>query len=700
MINEQTIRQWWWLFKGDGTLTEIRLLGKKGSRVKTYSGYFKDIETLLKQLRLFSNSGYGIYATLNAVSDACYGRVQHDCFVENPTATNDNDIVGRDFVLIDFDPKRASDTNSSDEEKIYARQCVNRVYAYLRDQGFSRPVVADSANGYHLYYKVSLANSPNVETVIKNFLAALEMMFGDDKVDIDVSVFNASRIVKVIGTRSNKGASTADRPQRESCFIQIPDTFDTTDVAFFMKVADTIPKSEKPDRSNRFRAAEDFDLDQFIQEHGIGIHSQSRFSGGVKYVLEECPFNSNHKHPDAAIFKMDSGALGFRCLHNSCQQFTWRDFRLHFDPQAYDRRDYYEHLQRQQYYAPLSPPLPPSVDLPVPEDEAKGKKWLRMSDIKYVDPAKIPFVPTGILSLDKKIMGLQMGDVSILSGLSGCGKTSLIDNIILNVVQRNYKTAVWSGELQGFRFQAWLDQMAAGKNYVKAKQGYDNLYFAPKNICEKVNEWLDGKLFLYNNEYGNKWSQLYQDIQEVVETEGVSLVILDNLMALNLTYQGEKNEKQTIFINEIKEFAKRRNVHVLLVCHPRKEQSFQLLRAESVAGTSDLVNMCDNLFIMHRVGRDFENRAKGFFGQWLLDSIKKYDVVVEICKNRSYGVKDELIGLYYETESRRLKNEVAEYIVYGWQEDAGEQSAISFDDAPAENPEFQSIEELDDLPEF
>ena len=296
-------------------------------------------------------------------------------------------------------------------------------------------------------------------------------------------------------------------------------------------------------------------------------------------------------------------------------------------------------------------------------------------------------------------MGLMMGDVSIVSGLSASGKTVLIDNIILNVVQRNFKVAVWSGELQGFRFQAWLDQMAAGKNYVKAKQGYDNLYFAPKNVCDRVHDWLEGKLFLYNNEYGNKWAQLFQDIQDVVESEGISLVVIDNLMALSLTFSGEKNDRQTQFINEIKSYAKQKNIHIILVCHPRKEQSYQLLRADSIAGTADLVNMCDNLFIVHRVGRDFQKRAKDFFGEWLVKDMENYNTVIEICKNRSVGIKDYLIGLYYENESRRMKNDIAEYIVYGWQEDSGEQSTFSFtptDDLPPD--EYSSIDELEDLP--
>ena len=691
MINEQVIRQWWYLFKGGGRLTELRLLAKKGSYSKTLSGYFTDVETLIAQLRPYADSEYGIYATLNAVSDACYGRDQHDVLLPNPVTTSDDDIAGRDYVLIDIDPKRASGTNATDEEKAHAQQIANRVYRFLTDSGFSRPVVADSANGVHLYYRVQLANSPENRTLIKSFLEVLSMMFSDEYADIDKSVFNAGRIVKVIGTSSNKGANTADRPRRESRFVQIPDNFALTERAYFEKVADMLPKPEKPSRFNGY-STESFDLDEFISQHGITIHSRTRFDGGEKLVLEECPFNGSHKHPDAAIFRMDSGAIGFKCLHNSCSQYTWRDVRLHFDPQAYDRKDLYEYNARRRYNMPLPQPEPPA-----PETAEKGKKWLQMSDIKYIDPSKLPHVPTGITKLDDRIMGLMMGDLTILSGLSGSGKTILLDNIILNVVQRGYKVAAWSGELQGFRFQSWIDQIAAGKNYVRAKQGYTDLYFAPRDVSEQVNRWLDGKLYLYNNDYGNKWSQLFSDIKEKAEEDGVSLVVLDNLMAMSLTYWGDKNERQTQFVNDLKNWCKAKNIHCILVCHPRKEQSFQLLRMESVAGTADLVNLCDNLFIIHRVGRDFSKRARDFYDTDTAEEMEKYDNVIEACKCRSTGVKDLLIGLYYEKESRRMKNEVADYIVYGWQEDVPQRADFYDNLLHGAGEEF---DKMDDMPEF
>lgn len=669
-MNEITIRQWYDTFKSGEELVEVRIVDNAYKR--TYSGYFTDVNTLLNEIRKYDNNN--IYFTLNAINPACYDREQHDRIVTKPkSTTSDNDIVGRDWILIDIDTKKPSDTNSTDEEKEMAKEVVNNVFKFLRDEGFEKPVVCDSGNGFHLLYKIAMKNSNENTTICKEFLQVLDMLFSNPNVEIDCTTHNASRVCKLYGTFSRKGSNTKKRPQRESKILRIPDEIKITPNEYFAKVAAMLPKPEQPSKSNYY-SNEKFDLEAFLNKHHIAVRNIVRTSSFTKYILEECPFNSSHRAPDSAIFEMSNGGLGFKCLHSSCSQYTWKDFRLKFEPDAYDHKEYQRHEHKMQYYS--SQKKEPFV--PKKEDSAKGKKWLAMTDVQYVDMSKIASIPTGYKELDKKIIGLLLGDVTVLSGDSGAGKSSWIDCVALNAIQRGYKVGIWSGELQDFRFQSWINQIAAGKNYVCKREGFENYYYAPKNISNQISNWLEGKLFLYNNNYGSKWQQLFADVKELVDKEGVQLIVLDNLMALQIdNYEGDKYTQQTKFINDLKEYAKAKNVHVLLVCHPRKEGIF--LRKESISGTADLTNLADSVFIIHRIGKDFEQRAGEFFGKDKVIPYLKYNSVIEVCKNRSMGVIDLLVGMYYEVESRRLKNEISENIVYGWQE---QPTQLTFEPAP------------------
>lgn len=683
-MNELTLRMWYDVFKDNNELVEIRILDPETKR--SYSGYFTDIETILKEIQRYEKCN--LYFTLNVIDPACYSREQHDRISVRPkSTTSDNEIIARKWCLIDIDCEKPSDTNSTDEEKELAKQVVNNVYKFLRDEGFEAPVVCDSANGFHLLYKQAMiSNTQNTETM-KNFLKVLDMYFSTDKVKIDCSTFNPSRICKLYGVISRKGADTKERPQRESKILRVPQEINATPNEYFEKVASYLPKPEKKDRSNNY-GANSFDLDEFISKYGIKVRNIVESKDFTKYVLDECPFNSSHRAPDSAVFKMRDGSFGFKCLHNSDSHYTFRDFRLHYDASAYDRKEQGEYLFRQKYFG--SRQVEPFT--PVSETEDKGKKWMSMKDVKRVDIADLLSIPTGYDELDKKIIGLFAGELSVLSGLNASGKTSWLDCLALNVIEKGFKVGIWSGEMQDWRFQGWINQMAAGKNYVRKKAGFENFYYAPKEICDKIDTWTNEKIFLYNNAYGSRWEQLFSDVKELVENKGVQLIVLDNLAALCIDgYDSGTYGNQTKFILELKDFAKQKNIHVILVAHPRKQNDF--LRKESISGTADLTNIADNVFLIHRVGNDFEKRAGEFFGKDKVQQYLSFSNVIEVAKNRQMGIVDHLVGMYYEVESRRLKNTIAEHIVYGWQQDSGYEEpkdtftsdvmfSTTFEDAP------------------
>lgn len=677
-LDKKQVYQWFDIMKNGNDLVEIRLIGTN----KTASGYFSNPDTLIQEIEPYTDS-YNIYFTLNTINPACYGREQKDKIVLRPkNTTQDSEILCRNYVLIDLDPKRPSGVCSTKEEATRAHEKGKEVIKFLMDNGFYEPLVVFSSSGIHIYLKCALLNNEENTKLVKRFLNAISMLFSDDDVDCDTSVYNAARISRLIGSYSCKGANNdATRPQRKCRFLSIPEEIKVNEKEYFVKIANMYPEDIKPTRENNY-TVERFDLESFLQKHNIEVTKVENVAGGKKYVLKHCCFNPAHTGKDAVIFQRDTGEIAYHCFHASCQQYSWRDVRLMYEPNAYSKKDYREFQYKQKYYGAI----PPQSFEPVEETDDKGKKWLTSKDIKRKREQDIVAIPTGYPYLDKAIRGLILGEVTIVSGLNGSGKSSWLNSVMLNVIHRGFKVGCFSGELTDFNVMKWLSQSAAGKHYVKKVAGSDYAYEVDDMVYEKISDWLCDKFYLFNNNYGNKFEQVLSDLEEVV-AKGVKLIVLDNLMALQISgLSGDKNEKQKQFILDVVEFAKKKNVHIIVVCHARKESGSQtFLRKESIAGSGDLTNAVQNVAIVHRVGEDFCKRASEFFGKEKVERYLEYSNVVEWCKNRSYGIVDYLVGMYYEVETKRFKNSVAEHIVYGWEEEPIQQSlAEEFSSIPTE----------------
>lgn len=669
-LNEAQVYEWWEIMKGDGELVEIRLIGSG----KTASGYFTSPKTLIEAIKPYTDN-FNVYFTLNKINPACYGREQRDRILQRvKNTTSDAEVVARDFVLVDLDAKRLSGVCSTKEEAIKAHEKGQEVYKFLLDNGFYEPIVVFSSSGIHLYLRCALLNNEENTKLIKRFLNALSMLFSDDYVDCDTSVFNPARISRLPGSYSCKGANNdPTRPQRMCRFLKVPDEIKVNEREYFEKIAALYPEEEAIPTRDTHYSTEKFDLETFLSKHGIGVKQIETVAGGKKYVLEHCVFNSEHRGKDAVIFQRDSGAIAYHCFHASCAHYTWKDVRVKFEPEVYSKKDYREYQFKQRYYGTMQA-VPYT---PIGETEDKGKKWLTAKDIKRKREEDIIAIPTGFSYLDKAIRGLILGEVTILSGLNGSGKSSWLNTVMLNIIQRGFKVACFSGELTDYNVIKWLAQSAAGKNYVYKLEGSDYSYEINDMAYGRISDWLNEKFYLFNNNYGNNFGQVISDLEEVVQ-KGAQFIVIDNLMALQISnFSGDKNEKQKQFIMEVVEFAKKKNVHIVVVCHARKESGAQtLLRKESIAGSSDLTNAVQNVAIVHRCGEDFCKRASEFLGKEKAEKYMEYDNVVEWCKSRSYGVVDYLVGMFYEPETKRFKNYKAEHVIYGWYETAEQSSML------------------------
>jgi len=301
-------------------------------------------------------------------------------------------------------------------------------------------------------------------------------------------------------------------------------------------------------------------------------------------------------------------------------------------------------------------------------------------EIKRIDRSNSVILKTGLKKIDETMNGLDLGQVSIISGSNGSGKTTILNQLALNVIEQGYSVGMFSGELSDWRLLNWIYLQAAGKDNVKQAKNRNgellNFYNVPDYIKGKIDEWLDNKLYIYDNDKGMSIEEIGESIQKLLlANKNIKLVILDNLMSMNIQkFSGDKYEAQKSTILKLCQLAKKLEVHIIFVCHPTKVRDF--IRKEDISGSSDLANAVDNIFIVHRNTADFKKRSKEFFGWDDNHPIYQFDNIIEVAKNRELGSIEKLCGFYFEVPTKRLLNEQNENHQYGWLE-RGEQEEIA-----------------------
>ena len=669
LINETELRKAIAQLKPDGELFEVRIMGGRN----TISGYFKDADTLIEAFKTVNLRNTNTYITLNRPKEALYSRQQSNRLLAVKNTTSDKEIEVIEWLFVDLDPERPTGISSTNEELKQSMELAQKVYVYLKGVGFEEPVKAFSGNGYHLLYRIGLLNNEDNVKLIERCLKALATMFSTDAVKVDTANYNPSRICKLYGTLAQKGSSTEERPHRMARIDGDIKALKQTKKIFLEKLAEEIVEEVvEPARYNNYAPSE-FDIEEWMQKHGIR-YTVKAGAEYTKYVLDECPFDSNHKAPDSMILKQRSGAIGFKCLHDSCQGRKWQDVRIMFEPDAYDKQnEAFDRAIEEGWKRHNRDKKKKEINV------ENGAIWETPLEIIQKPTPDNEYIKTHIEVIDRKLHGLQKGCLSVWSGLRGSAKSTILSQISLQAVNDGHNVIFYSGELTGKRFTRWLLQQAAGKQYVKEYMKDDSkFYFVPDNIQKRIAQWINTRIFVYNNSYGSEYQQLMENLENKIQTDVPDLVVLDNLMTINVQ-EVDLNEyrAQTTLMNHLSTLAKQYNCHIALVAHPRKTVTF--LRLVDISGSGNIANLVDAAFIVHRVNHDFK---KGYMAEFCKKGTKEDDVllfngtnVIEVAKDREEGTQDVFVPLWYEPESRRILNEQTEVIKYKWTTEWAEKEA-------------------------
>jgi hypothetical protein len=257
-----------------GDVFEIRILDAERAgfrRPHVESGYFDyehiaDVPQTLAEI----TTAMGVYVTMNPVNPALLARSANRLkTARRNESTSDADIVCRRWLLIDIDPARPAGISATDAEKELAFDKAMEVSEGLVSMGWPEPVVVDSGNGYYLLYPIELPADDG--GLVHRCIQALQPA-SSDRVHIDLSVANPSRICRLAGTWNRKGDDMPDRPHRPSEIMQAPETPQVVTVALLDALAATLapePETRPAAPSARVSATGERPGDDFNQRGEI-----------------------------------------------------------------------------------------------------------------------------------------------------------------------------------------------------------------------------------------------------------------------------------------------------------------------------------------------------------------------------------------------------------------------------------------------
>lgn len=296
--------------------------------------------------------------------------------------------------------------------------------------------------------------------------------------------------------------------------------------------------------------------------------------------------------------------------------------------------------------------------------DAKDSPVPSVADLSDVEPTEyedVDGVTTGLKAIDDELMRLFFGTLTIVSGQPGSGKSSLLTQLACNSLDNDIGTWLFSGELPNGVEKSWFNYIFAGpRNITDAISRRGNPYkkISTTTLAE-INKTYKGRWHIYRDDYDNTLDKLIASMTDTVRKYGARCLILDNFMCIDTETSEEELRSQTDTIKKLIEFAKKYQVAVILVCHPRKMDAGTNVGIYDIAGTSNIVNLAHRTIGLRRVtDAERENAAKYSEKR---RQLLKYDVIVTIVKDRMFGRQNIDAGLYYDPASRRFFGDMDEY---------------------------------------
>lgn len=182
---------------------------------------------------------------------------------------------------------------------------------------------------------------------------------------------------------------------------------------------------------------------------------------------------------------------------------------------------------------------------------------------------------------------LRPAELSIWTGINGHGKSDLLGNVLINLIQNDERICIFSGEVKPKMLLYRMTVQACATSR------------APIPFVKAASSWMTGSLWLYDHVGSVDQAKLLEAFKYAAKRYRVTHFVIDSLMKCGIAEDDYKGQKQ--FIDALCDFKNDFHVHVHLIAHARKGESEEKAPGKlDIKGTGAISDLADNVFTVWR----------------------------------------------------------------------------------------------------
>lgn len=231
--------------------------------------------------------------------------------------------------------------------------------------------------------------------------------------------------------------------------------------------------------------------------------------------------------------------------------------------------------------------------------------------------------PSGFKGLTEALGGIRAGEITVLVGDTGSGKSTFGINLVLDAMDAGEPALIISSEMNPKRVMSKMASMIAKADYL---QHTDEMRGA-------VRLYLESHPVMFLDVHGEVPKEVMAEtVGYCCERLGVRFVLMDHLHFFVKASAEDERAQLDAYMKAIVGVKMKHRPHILLICHSRATKSDdEKVSMSHIKGTSGIKQDADNVMSIRRNGQDklgmerpvtitvHKNRYAGELGDFKLD---------------------------------------------------------------------------------